>query len=57
VRFTLSPDDFALYDLTMRKVVEPGAFIVSLGSSRGGVEGRFRVVGDTLNLAPTPRVR
>jgi beta-glucosidase len=55
VTVTLRPDDLALYDLTMRKVVEPGTFIVSVGgSSSGGLEGRFRFVGDTLVLAPPP---
>jgi beta-glucosidase len=55
VRFTLGPEDFALYDLTMRRVVEPGSFTVFVGgSSTGGVEGRFQVTGDTLQLAPPP---
>jgi beta-glucosidase len=59
VRFTLRPDDLALYDLTMRKVVEPGTFTVFVGgSSTGGLEGKFRIVGDTLVIAaPPPRVR
>jgi beta-glucosidase len=55
VTVTLRPDDLALYDLTMRKVVEPGTFIVFVGgNSVGGLEGRFTVVGDTLVLAPPP---
>jgi beta-glucosidase len=55
VRFTLRPEDLSLYDLTMRRVVEPGAFTVFVGgSSDGGLEGRFLVVGDTLVLAPPP---
>jgi beta-glucosidase len=55
VTFKLRPDDLALYDLTMRKVVEPGSFTVFVGgSSMGGVEGRFQVTGDTLQLAPAP---
>jgi beta-glucosidase len=55
VRFTLRPEDLSLYDLTMRRVVEPGAFRVFVGgSSEGGLEGRFLVVGDTLVLAPPP---
>jgi beta-glucosidase len=59
VSLTLRPDDLALYDLTMRKVVEPGRFIVFVGgSSMGGLESRFEVVGNTLVLAPPPpRVR
>lgn len=58
-RFTLRSDDMSLYDLTMRKVVEPGTFTVFVGgSSEGGLEARFRVVGDTLVLAaPPPRLR
>ena len=55
VRLTLRPEDLSLYDLTMRRVVEPGGFTVFVdGSSDGGLEGRFRVVGDTLVLAPPP---
>jgi len=55
VRLTLRPEDLSLYDLTMRRVVEPGAFTVFVGgSSDGGLEGRFLVVGDTLVLAPPP---
>jgi beta-glucosidase len=55
VTFQLRPDDLALYDLTMRKVVEPGSFTVFVGgSSTGAVEGRFQVTGDTLQLAPAP---
>jgi len=55
VSLTLRPEDLSLYDLTMRRVVEPGGFTVFVGgSSDGGLEGRFRVVGDTLVLAPPP---
>jgi beta-glucosidase len=55
VSFTLHPDDLALYDLTMRRVVEPGGFTVFVGgSSAGGLEAHFEVVGDTLVLAPPP---
>jgi beta-glucosidase len=55
VRLTLRPEDLSLYDLTMRRVVEPGAFTVYVGgSSEDGLEGRFRVVGDTVVLAPPP---
>ena len=55
VRFTLRPADLSLYDLTMRRVVEPGAFtLFAGGSSSGGLEARFQVVGDTLVLAPAP---
>ena len=55
VRLTLRPEDLSLYDLTMRRVVEPGDFTVFVGgSSDGGLQGRFRVAGDTLVLAPPP---
>jgi beta-glucosidase len=55
VRLTLRPGDLSLYDLSMRRVVEPGGFTVFVGgSSGGGLEGHFRVVGDTLVLAPPP---
>ncbi len=59
VRLTLRPDDLALYDRTMRKVVEPGTFTVFVGgSSEGGLEGHFRVFGDTLVIAsPPPRLQ
>lgn len=55
VRFVLHPDDLALYDMTMRRVVEPGTFTVWVGgSSTAATEARFTVVGDTLVLAPAP---
>ncbi|MEP7227092.1 MAG: beta-glucosidase BglX, partial [Gemmatimonadales bacterium] len=55
VEFTLRADDLALYDRTMRKVVEPGTFTVFVGgSSEGGLEGQFRVSGDTLVVAAAP---
>ena len=55
VTLTLRPEDLALYDLTMRKVVEPGRFTVFAGgSSAGGLETSFEVTGDTLVLAPAP---
>jgi beta-glucosidase len=59
VTLTLRPNDLALYDMTMRKVVEPGWFTVFVGgSSTARAEGRFQVIGDTLLLAPAPpRVR
>jgi beta-glucosidase len=54
---TLTANDLALYDPTMRRVVEPGTFSVFVGgSSAAGIEGRFDVTGDTLLLAsPPPR--
>ena len=55
VRLRLRPEDLSLYDMTMRRVVEPGEFTVFVGGgSDGGLEARFRVAGDTLVLAPSP---
>ena len=55
VSFTLRPEDLALYDLTLRRVVEPGSFTAWVGpSSADGGEVRFEVTGDTLVLAPPP---
>ena len=55
VKFTLRPDDLALYDRAMRKVVEPGTFTIYVGGScEGGLDARLRVVGDTLVIAPAP---
>ena len=53
--FTLHADDLALYDLSLRQVVEPGGFTVFVGgSSAAGLEAHFQVVGNTLVLAPAP---
>jgi hypothetical protein len=39
----------------MRRVVEPGGFTVWVGgSSLGGVEGKFMVVGPVVMVAPAP---
>ncbi|MBA3658610.1 MAG: glycoside hydrolase family 3 C-terminal domain-containing protein, partial [Gemmatimonadales bacterium] len=55
VRFVLRPDDLALYDLTLRRVVEPGAFtLYAGGSSTASDSTRFTVLGDTLVLAASP---
>jgi beta-glucosidase len=51
VTFTLGPDDFAFYDLEMRRVVEPGHFTVQIGgSSASGLRARFQVVGEGVQL-------
>jgi beta-glucosidase len=59
VSFKLSPEAFSLYDRQMRRVVEPGIFIVFVGTNSSDViSSRFDVTGDTLVLAPsTPRFR
>jgi beta-glucosidase len=55
VRFTLRPEQLALYDLGMRHVVEPGTFTVwAGGSSAATTSARLTVTGDTLVLAPAP---
>jgi beta-glucosidase len=60
LRFRLGPDDLALYDRNMRRVVEPGSFTVWVGgSSAATLAGRFIVTGDEVVLpgAPPPRFR
>jgi beta-glucosidase len=53
--FVLRPDDLALYDRAMRRVVEPGTFTVwAGGSSDAPLEGHFRVTGDVVVLSPAP---
>ena len=43
--FPLGFDDLAMYDIDMRRVVEPGAFTVFVGGSSDDVqEARFEVV-------------
>ncbi len=55
VRFTIRPTDLSLYDVTMRRVVEPGAFTVFVGgSSEAGLQSHFQVVGDTIILGDAP---
>ncbi|MDF1501570.1 glycoside hydrolase family 3 N-terminal domain-containing protein [Roseisolibacter sp. H3M3-2] len=55
VRFTLKPEHLAFTALDMRRVVEPGAFTVwAGGSSAATLEGRFRLSGDTVVVAPAP---
>lgn len=55
LRFTLRPDDLALYDRDLRRVVEPGGFTVwAGGSSAATLEGRFHVTGDIVVLREAP---
>lgn len=55
VDFVLRPADLALYRLDMRQVVEPGTFTLwAGGSSDASLSATYRVVGDTLTLAPAP---
>jgi beta-glucosidase len=53
--FRLGPDDLALYDRDMRRVVEPGGFTVWVGgSSTATLEARFTVTGGVTVLSPAP---
>jgi beta-glucosidase len=53
--FALAPEQLALYDLTMRHVIEPGTFTVwAGGSSAAPLAATFRVTGETRVLAPAP---
>ncbi|GLC23692.1 beta-glucosidase BglX [Roseisolibacter agri] len=55
VRFTLRPAHLAFTALDLRRVVEPGSFTVwAGGSSAATLEGRFRLSGDTVVVAPAP---
>jgi beta-glucosidase len=55
VRFTLRPTDLAMYDLDMRRVVEPGSYSLwAGGSSEASLAGRVTVTGPTFVLAPAP---
>jgi beta-glucosidase len=55
VELVLRPSDLALYRLDMRQVVEPGTFTLwAGGSSDATLSATYRVVGDTLTLAPAP---
>lgn len=38
VKFELTPDDLAMYDRRMRRVVEPGEFVVMVGSSSDDIK-------------------
>jgi beta-glucosidase len=59
VTFRLTPEAMSLYDRQMRRVVEPGTFVVYAGTSSADViTATFEVTGSTLVLAPpTPRFR
>jgi len=53
--FTLVPEDLAMYDRDMRRVVEPGGFTVwAGGDSNARLEARFTVAGPVVVLAPAP---
>jgi beta-glucosidase len=55
VRFTLTPADFAMYGLDMRRVVEPGAYhLWAGGSSEATLGAQLTIGGSTLVLAPAP---
>jgi beta-glucosidase len=48
VTFTLKPEDLALWDRSMRFVVEPGAFRVMVGSSSEDIrlKGDFEITAE-----------
>jgi beta-glucosidase len=55
VTFVLGPDAFALYDRSMRRVVEPGTFTVFVGTdSDATLSSKFLVTGSTVVLASSP---
>ncbi|HJP86613.1 MAG TPA: glycoside hydrolase family 3 N-terminal domain-containing protein [Gemmatimonadaceae bacterium] len=59
ITFRLGPDAFALYDHEMRRVIEPGAFTIYVGtSSADTMSAPLQVTGTETVLAPsTPRMR
>lgn len=59
VTFALSPDDLALYDRDLRRVVEPGTFTVwAGGSSAATLETRLTVMGPVVVVrGAVPRMR
>lgn len=55
VTFRLGSDAFALYDRSMRRVVEPGTFTVFVGTnSDATLQAKFRIAGAPVVLAPAP---
>ena len=53
--FRLGPNDLAMYDRDMRRVVEPGSFTVWVGgSSTATLEARFTMTGGVTVLAQAP---
>jgi beta-glucosidase len=55
VTFALGPEALALYDRSMRRVVEPGSFTIFVGTnSTAPLSAKVQVTGQTLVLAPAP---
>ncbi|MEO6525557.1 MAG: glycoside hydrolase family 3 N-terminal domain-containing protein [Gemmatimonadaceae bacterium] len=55
IRFTLHPTSFALYDIDMRRVVEPGAYTLwAGGSSEASLASTLTITGPARLLAPAP---
>ncbi len=55
VTLVLGPDAFALYDRSMRRVIEPGTFTVFAGTnSDATLAAKFVVTGSVVLLAPAP---
>ena len=57
VRFTLTPDDLALWDRNMHFVVEPGLFRVMVGSASEDIRlnGEFEIISFKVNRKPIQR--
>ena len=55
VRFVLDAKDFAIYDLDLRRVIEPGSYTLwAGGSSEATVSEHVTLTGATKVLAPAP---
>jgi beta-glucosidase len=55
IHFTLRPSAFAMYDLEMRRAVEPGHYTLwAGGSSEAPLAAQLTIRGPTLVLAPAP---
>lgn len=55
VTFRLGSDAFALYDRSMRRVVEPGTFTVFVGTnSDATLQAKFGITGAPVVMAPAP---
>ncbi|HWL38912.1 MAG TPA: glycoside hydrolase family 3 N-terminal domain-containing protein [Gemmatimonadaceae bacterium] len=55
VTLALGPEALALYDRSMRRIVEPGAFTIFVGTdSDAPLSAKLQVTGPTAILAPAP---
>jgi len=51
VTFTITPRQMSLIDDGGKRVIEPGEFAISVGSSQVGLKGTFSVSGERANVA------